>query len=149
MKNLSIFLLLLLTYQALAHDEKELPANSVDTNKQTWTRIPIPELNYEIPVKPLFEDPETGVFAMKVKYEAGFTNTWHTHKMGHGMYVLEGILDTSKGQFSPGQFVWFPEGEKMYHGATKENDAIFIFVANKEFHIQYLEIEDEKEPSKE
>jgi len=33
---------------------------------------------------------------------------------------------THKGDFRPQEFVWIPEGEKMFHGATADNDVIFI-----------------------
>lgn len=122
----------------LAHEETTLPEGAVDTNSIPWALVPIPELNHKLPVKPLFEDSETGASATKIKYQAGFTNTWHTHTTGHGMYVLDGVLNTHKGQFTPGQFVWFPAGEKMYHGATNDNDVIFIFITSKAFDIEYL-----------
>ena len=124
--------------QVFAHENGDLPAGSIDTNTHPWTFIPIPELEHQLPVKPLFEDAETGASALKIKYEAGFTNSWHTHNTGHGMYVLDGILNTHKGRFRPGQFVWFPEGEKMYHGATDDNDVVFIFITNKKFDIHYV-----------
>jgi quercetin dioxygenase-like cupin family protein len=139
--HLAGLLLLFLTTVCIAHDPSEKNADSVDTNSVPWSHAPIPELDHQLPIKPLLNDAETGVSVMKIKYEAGFTNTWHTHNTGHGMYVLDGILDTSKGQFSPGEFVWFPEGERMFHGATEENDAVFIFITNKKFDIHYEESE--------
>jgi len=111
--------------------------NTVDTNRIPWTLIPGPENDHQIPAKLLINDPDTGMFAMKAVYQAGFTNPWHTHNCAHGMYVLEGILDTSKGAFGPGEFVWFPEGERMFHGATEDNDVTFIFIGNKPFDIHY------------
>ena len=127
----------------MAHEESiessDSTVHSVDTNTVPWSLIPIPELDHHLPVKPLIEDSETGMSAIKIKYEAGFTNTWHTHTTGHGMYVLDGVLRTHKGSFGPGEFIWFPEGERMYHGASDENDAVFIFITNKKFDIHYEE----------
>lgn len=57
------------------------------------------------------------------------------------MYVLDGKLNTSRGQFGPGEFVWFPEGERMFHGATGENDVIFLFIINKPFDIAFEPVE--------
>jgi len=111
----------------------------VDTNTVPWLHIPIPELRHELPVKPLLSDPDTGMSVIKMVYEAGFTNTWHTHNCAHGMYVLDGILVTSKGSFGPGTFVWFPEGELMQHGASKDNDVTFLFITNKPFDIHYAQ----------
>jgi quercetin dioxygenase-like cupin family protein len=118
-------------------EEHENDGHTVNTNKVPWQKIPIPELNHELPVKMLIDDPDTGMSVMKVKYEAGFTTTWHTHHCAHGMYVLEGILNTHKGTFGPGEFVWFPEGERMFHGATDENDVTYLFIVNKPFDIQF------------
>jgi len=65
----------------------------------------------------------TGVTVRLVKYPAGFTNAWHTHPCAHGMFVLEGTLVTHQGSFGPGNFVWFPEGMKMEHGAHQTESA--------------------------
>ena len=111
--------------------------SSIDTNRVPWSHIPIPEIDHELPVKMLIDDPDTGMSVAKVKYVAGFTNPWHTHNCAHGMYVLDGILETHKGSFGPGEFVWFPEGERMFHGATPDNDVNFLFITNKTLDIHY------------
>ena len=136
-----VTLIALIPAGVTAHEEpNEAPdsnAHSVNTNTVPWVYIPIPELDHQLPVKPLMEDAETGVSVIKIKYQAGFINSWHTHTTGHGMYVLDGVLRTHKGSFGPGEFVWFPEGERMFHGASDENDAVFIFITNKKFDIHY------------
>jgi len=109
----------------------------MNTNKLKWSYIPIAELNYKIPFKPLLNDSETGMSILKMKYDAGFMNPWHTHNCAHGMYVLDGMLSTSKGDFGPGEFVWFSEGERMFHGATDDNEVSFLFITNKPFDIHY------------
>lgn len=53
------------------------------------------------------------------------------------MYVLEGTLVTHAGKFSPGSFVWFPEGQVMEHGASAEGDVVVVFITNKPFRIDY------------
>ncbi len=87
--------------------------------------------------KNLITDPETGVEIRIVKYPAGVINKLHTHPCAHGMYVLEGTLVTHAGQFGPGHFVWFPEGETMEHGATATEDVVVLFITNKPFEIHY------------
>ena len=37
---------------------------------------------------------------------------------GPSLFVLEGTLVTHKGNFAPGNFVWFPQGMRMEHGGT-------------------------------
>jgi quercetin dioxygenase-like cupin family protein len=87
--------------------------------------------------KNLVTDPDTGMEVRIVKYPAGFTNVRHTHPCAHGMYVLEGTLVTHAGRFGPGNFVWFPEGIEMEHGATAETDVVVLFITNKPFEIHY------------
>jgi hypothetical protein len=60
------------------------------------------------------------------------------------MYVLEGVLVTSAGNFGPGNFVWFPEGTTMFHGAQSDNDVTFLFITNKPFDIHFTHIEGER-----
>jgi hypothetical protein len=58
--------------------------------------------------------------------------------------VLEGVLKTHAGTFGPGNFVWFPEGMVMEHGATPENDVTILFITNKPFDIHYAFEDEEK-----
>ena len=53
------------------------------------------------------------------------------------MFVLEGTLSTQEGQYGPGNFVWFPEGTVMEHGASAEHDVTVLFITNKRFEICY------------
>lgn len=121
-------------------DEERSPdeVRSWDPNTMPWQVRHIDELDADLAVKPLLEDPDTGMSVMKLKYFAGFTNTWHTHTCAHGMYVLDGVLETSAGSFGPGEFVWFPEGQVMQHGATQDNDVVVLFITNKPLDIHYL-----------
>ncbi|GAY07604.1 cupin domain-containing protein [Pseudonocardia sp. N23] len=110
----------------------------VDTNGADWQDFPVPAINANLEHIPLVEDPGTGMMVVKMVYRAGFTNTWHTHPCGHGIYVLEGTLDTHQGTFGPGHFVWFPEGGTMQHGATADEDCTFLFITNKAFDIHHV-----------
>jgi quercetin dioxygenase-like cupin family protein len=120
----------------------KVPTNIVttvvkDTGKMDWEILDIPQIKAKLPVKFLEVDKETGMTVLAVKYQAGFTNTWHTHPTAHGMYVLEGTLKTHQGEYGPGSWVWFPEGGWMEHGATAKSDVIILFVTNKKFDIKY------------
>ena len=110
---------------------------TMDSNRMPWQELPIPELDASIFMKSLFLDNMTGMSISKACYKAGFMNKSHTHHCAHGMYVLDGILVTSVGEFAPGSFVWFPEGETMFHGAQEDNDVTFLFITDKNFDIQY------------
>ena len=111
---------------------------SVNVNEMTWNEEFNEKAGRSLFSKRLIEDEETGVRITITKYPAGFINPKHNHPCAHGMYVLKGILHSSRGDFGPGSFVWFPEGETMWHGATENQDVEVVFITNKKFEINYL-----------
>jgi quercetin dioxygenase-like cupin family protein len=113
----------------------------IDANAMPWEERFVPQLGKALFAKLFMEDPDTGVLIRMVKYPAGFMNTWHHHPCAHGMYVLEGTLVTHQGSFGPGNFVWFPEGMTMQHGATQQEDVTVLFITNKKFEIHYVQPE--------
>jgi quercetin dioxygenase-like cupin family protein len=120
----------------------KVPSNQIsltvaDSSRMPWSTFVVPQIGAEIPSKELFSDPDTGMQVFMLRYAAGFTNVWHTHPHAHGMYVLDGVLNTHQGEYGPGSFVWFPEGGWMEHGATADNDVTFLFITNKPFAICY------------
>ena len=63
------------------------------------------------------------VAAASVAFEAGARTAWHTHPLGQTLIVTEGIgwaqrEGGPKEEIRPGDVVWFPPGEKHWHGAT-------------------------------
>ena len=117
---------------------KPVDLTVVDTLAEAWQDFPVPAINAHLEYVPLLNDPVTGVLVVKMVYRAGFTNSWHTHPCGHGIYVLDGTLKTHQGTFGPGGFVWFPEGGTMEHGATDDADCTFLFMSNKAFDIHHV-----------
>ena len=103
-----------------------------------WSEILTERIGRPFHVKNLFDEPETGMSVTLLRYPAGLINPHHTHPCGHGIYVLEGKLVTHRGEFGPGTFVWFPEGEPMEHGASPDGDMIALFITNKSFRIDYV-----------
>ena len=110
---------------------------AIDTNTMPWEDRYSEALQKMLYRKNLMEDPDTGMEIRLVKYPAGVINKLHTHPCAHGMFVLEGTLVTHDGQYGPGNFVWFPEGQVMEHGATAEHDVVVLFITNKPFEIHY------------
>ena len=110
---------------------------AIDVNAEPWEERYNDFLGKMLYRKNLVTDPDTGMEIRIVKYPAGVINKLHTHPCAHGMYVLEGTLVTHQGEFGPGHFVWFPEGEVMEHGATAEQDVVVLFITNKPFEIHY------------
>ena len=110
---------------------------AIDTNLVPWEERRNDHVPGPLFRKELFSDPETGMLVRLVKYPAGTINPAHVHPCGHAMYVLEGTLVTHRGEFGPGNFVWFPEGEEMTHGASAAGDVTVVFITNKPFEIHY------------
>jgi anti-sigma factor ChrR (cupin superfamily) len=110
----------------------------VDTNTEPWQGFPVEYIGANLEHIPLMSDPDTGMQVLKMVYRAGFTNPWHSHSCAHGVYVLEGSLNTHQGDYPAGSFVWFPEGGVMFHGATQQEDCTFLFITNKPFDIHFV-----------
>ena len=89
---------------------KPVELTVVDTNTAAWELFPVAYIGANLEHVPLMSDPDTGMMILKMVYRAGFTNPWHSHPCAHGVYVLEGTLDTHQGRYPAGSFVWFPEG---------------------------------------
>lgn len=75
-------------------------------------------------IDPLFQalDPAL-VQSASVTFEPGARTAWHTHPLGQMLVITAGAGWAQRwgGQvheIRPGQVVWFPPGEKHWHGAT-------------------------------
>jgi quercetin dioxygenase-like cupin family protein len=75
-------------------------------------------------IDPLFEAPEPArVRGASVTFEPGARTAWHTHPLGQHLIVTAGCgLAQRWGgpieEIRPGDVIWFPPGEKHWHGAT-------------------------------
>ena len=59
----------------------------------------------------------------QVTFEPGGRTMWHTHPLGQTLIVTSGLgwVQCENGpveEIRPGDIVWFPPGEKHWHGAT-------------------------------
>ena len=75
-------------------------------------------------IDPLFQAPDPArVAGASVTFEPGARTAWHTHPLGQTLIVTAGCgLAQRWGgpieEIRPGDVVWFPPGEKHWHGAT-------------------------------
>jgi quercetin dioxygenase-like cupin family protein len=75
-------------------------------------------------VDPLFQAPDPArVAGALVTFEPGARTAWHTHPLGQTLVVTAGFgwVQREGGpveEIRPGDVVWFPPGEKHWHGAT-------------------------------
>src|SRR6266849_2982630 len=75
-------------------------------------------------VDPLFQAPDPArVSGAHVTFEPGARTAWHTHPLGQRLIVTSGLGWVQRWggpieEIRPGDVVWFPPGEKHWHGAT-------------------------------
>jgi quercetin dioxygenase-like cupin family protein len=88
-------------------------------------------------IDPLFEaaDPGRAVGAL-VTFEPGARTAWHTHPLGQTLIVASGCGWVQRWggpveEIRPGDVVWFPPGEKHWHGATATTAMSHIAVQEK------------------
>jgi quercetin dioxygenase-like cupin family protein len=75
-------------------------------------------------IEPLFEalDPAR-VRGASVTFEPGARTAWHTHPLGQTLIITSDLgwaqhWGDPIEEIRPGDVVWFPPGEKHWHGAT-------------------------------
>lgn len=61
---------------------------------------------------------------LNVTFEPGARTAWHTHPLGQTLIVTSGCglaqrWDGPIEEIRPGDIIWFPPGEKHWHGATE------------------------------
>jgi len=66
---------------------------------------------------------EARVGGATVTFEPGARTAWHTHPLGQTLLVLSGLGRAQREggpveEIRPGDIVWFPAGEKHWHGAS-------------------------------
>ena len=71
-----------------------------------------------------------------VTFEPGARTAWHTHPLGQTIIVTAGCgwVQHDGGAIEtiqPGDIVWFPPGEKHWHGATATTAMTHIAIAEK------------------
>lgn len=88
-------------------------------------------------IDPLFDaaDPAR-VLGASVTFEPGARTAWHTHPLGQTLIVTSGcgwaqVWGGPIQEISPGDVIWFPPGEKHWHGATATTAMTHIAIVEK------------------
>src|ERR1700733_8435758 len=90
-----------------------------------------------VQIDSLFQAPEPArVVGASVTFEAGARTAWHTHPLGQTIIVTRGLgwaqrEDGPIEEIGPGDVVWFPPGEKHWHGATPATAMTHIAIQEK------------------
>jgi quercetin dioxygenase-like cupin family protein len=88
-------------------------------------------------IEPLFQAPAPArVFGATVTFEPGARTAWHTHPLGQTLLVTagSGLAQREGGaaeEIRPGDVVWFPSGEKHWHGAAPDTAMTHIAIAEQ------------------
>ncbi|HEX3553904.1 MAG TPA: cupin domain-containing protein [Thermoanaerobaculia bacterium] len=75
-------------------------------------------------IDPLFQGPDPArAVGASVTFEPGARTAWHTHPLGQTLIVTAGSCRAQRcggpiEEIRPGDVIWFPPGEKHWHGAT-------------------------------
>jgi len=75
-------------------------------------------------IDPLFQAPDPArVAGASVTFEPGARTAWHTHPLGQTLIITAGCgwvqtKGSAREEVRAGDIVWFPPGEKHWHGAT-------------------------------
>ena len=88
-------------------------------------------------IDPLFTAPEPArAVGASVTFEPGARTAWHTHPLGQTLIVIAGCGWAQREggpveEIHPGDVVWFPPGEKHWHGATAVTAMSHIAIQEK------------------
>src|SRR6266481_102421 len=106
-------------------------------DSQNSTNGPADYFTGAVRIDPLFEAPEpASVRGASVTFEPGARTAWHTHPLGQTLIVTSGCgwAQRESGpveDIRPGDVVWFPPGEKHWHGAKPTTAMTHIAIQEK------------------
>ena len=88
-------------------------------------------------IDPLFQaNAPARAMAASVTFEPGARTAWHTHPLGQTLIVTAGVGRAQREggpieEIRSGDVVWFPPGEKHWHGATPTTAMTHIAIQEK------------------
>jgi len=88
-------------------------------------------------IDPLFKaEAPARVTGASVTFEPGARTAWHTHPLGQTLIVTAGCGRAQRWagpveEIRPGDVVWFPPGEKHWHGAAPATAMTHIAIAEQ------------------
>jgi len=94
------------------------------SGSQLWGEGPAEYFTGMVRINPLFQAPHPArAIGASVTFEPGARTAWHTHPLGQTLIVISGLgwaqcWEGPIEEIRPGDVVWFPRGEKHWHGAT-------------------------------
>ena len=104
---------------------------------QPSARGPAEYFTGNVRVDPLHDAPNPArVSAAVVTFEPGARTAWHTHPLGQTLVVTAGCGRAQRWggpieEIRPGDVVWFPPGEKHWHGAAPATAMTHMAIVEK------------------
>ena len=104
---------------------------------QPSTKGPEDYFTGTVRIDPINSPPDPARVAMAlVTFEPGARTAWHTHPFGQTLFVTAGCGCAQRDggpieEIRPGDVVWFPPGEKHWHGATATTAMSHIAIQEK------------------
>ncbi len=105
--------------------------------RQASSKGPAEYFTGTVRVDPLFTaDEPARVVGASVTFEPGARTAWHTHPLGQTLIVVSGVgLAQRWGgpveEIRPGDVIFFPAGEKHWHGASPATAMTHIAIQEK------------------
>ena len=110
-------------------------SNETDRSRRTRGR-PI-GLPGTVRIDPLFQpNAPARASGASVTFEPGARTAWHTHPLGQTLIVTAGCGRAQRWggpieEIRPGDVIWFPPGEKHWHGAAPTTAMTHIAIGEK------------------
>jgi quercetin dioxygenase-like cupin family protein len=113
-----------LILRAQKNQRKEFNMEIKRVGSQPSSKGPADWFTGTVRIDPLFQpNAPARAAGASVTFEPGARTAWHTHPLGQTLIVLTGAGRVQRDggpieQIHPGDVVWFPPGEKHWHGAA-------------------------------
>lgn len=114
--------------------KKGVPMEIKKIGSQPSSKGPADWFTGTVRIDPLFQpkDPARAAGAT-VTFEPAARTAWHTHPLGQTLIVTAGVGRVQRDggpveEIRPGDVVWFPPGEKHWHGAAPTNAMTHIAI---------------------
>jgi quercetin dioxygenase-like cupin family protein len=103
---------------------QELNVDIKRNGSQPSSKGPVDWFTGTVRIDPLFQpNAPARAGGARVTFEPGARTAWHTHPLGQTLIVTSGCGRAQRWggpieEIRPGDVVWFPPGEKHWHGAA-------------------------------
>jgi quercetin dioxygenase-like cupin family protein len=117
--------------------KQELSMDIKRNGSQASNKGPADWFTGTVRIDPLFQaSAPARAQAASVTFEPGARTAWHTHPLGQTLIVTAGCGRAQQRggpieEIRPGDVVWFPPGEKHWHGAAPTTAMTHIAIAEQ------------------